>query len=82
MDERREENRRRLKALAEAERVKRAAAEPEIARKQAALARARADLARTLVELELTEAELEAERPLAANDDADATRAGPTTPEG
>lgn len=69
MDRGREENRRRLAELAETERRKRAAAEPEIARKEAALARAKTELARTLVELELTEAELEAERPIPANDD-------------
>jgi uncharacterized protein involved in exopolysaccharide biosynthesis len=59
MNERREENRRRLTELATEDRRKRAAAEPEIARKEAALARARADLARVNAENALLEAELD-----------------------
>lgn len=69
MSDAREENRRRLKELAEAERLKRAAAEPEIARKEAALAKARADLARLNAEVELMQAELDALSPEPANDD-------------
>lgn len=80
MSDPREENRRRLAELAEAERRKRAAAEPAIARKEAALAEARAKLARTLADTERMQAELDASRsdPAAdpANDDS------PTTPEG
>ena len=59
MDERREENRRRLAELAAEDRLRRAVAEPEIARKEAALARARADLARVNAENALLEAELD-----------------------
>jgi outer membrane protein TolC len=69
MTDRRDENRRRLKELAEAERLKRAAAEPEIARKEAALAKARADLARANDQVARLEAELEALKPEPANDD-------------
>jgi hypothetical protein len=59
MNERREENRRRLAEMAAEDRRKRAAAEPEIARKEAALAAARADLACLNEENALLEAELD-----------------------
>lgn len=74
MSDAREENRRRLKELAEAERLKRAAAEPEIARKEAALAKARADLAKANIEIQLMQAELDALQAEPANDD----EAGPS----
>lgn len=70
MDERREENRRRLKELAETERRRRATAEPEIARKEAALARAKADLARVEADVDRMQAELDVLKAEPANDDA------------
>ena len=60
MDERREENRRRLAEMAAEDRRRRAVAEPEIARKEAALAQARADLARVDEANAALEAELDA----------------------
>ena len=60
MSDRREENRRLLAELAAEDRRKRAAAEPEIGRKEAALLKARADLARLNEENALLEAERDA----------------------
>jgi hypothetical protein len=60
MSDRREENRRRLAEMAAEDRLKRAAAEPEIARKEAALLKARADLARLNEQNALLEAERDA----------------------
>ncbi|HEX8569025.1 MAG TPA: hypothetical protein VF699_03755 [Caulobacteraceae bacterium] len=73
MDQRREENRRRLAELAAENRRARAAAEPEIARKEAALAKARADLARLDEENALLEGELDSLRADSADDDAPGT---------
>ena len=69
MTDRREENRRRLAELAAEDRRKRAAAEPEIARKEAALLKARADLARLNEENALLEAERDALQAEAADED-------------
>ena len=70
MDERREENRRRLAEMAAEDRRRRAVAEPEIARREAALAQARADLARVDEANTALEAELDALKSDPANDDA------------
>jgi hypothetical protein len=69
MEDGREEHRRRLAELAAEDRRKRAEAEPEIARKEAALAEARARLRRLEEDNALREAELNAARLAAANDD-------------
>ena len=69
MDERRQENRRRLAEMAAEDRRRRALAEPEIARKEAALAKARADLARSIEANTLLEAELDALQSAPADDD-------------
>jgi hypothetical protein len=69
MTDRREENRRRLAELAAEDRRKRAAAEPEIARKEAALLKARTDLARLNEENALLEAERDALQAEAADED-------------
>src|SRR3712207_2116239 len=62
MDDRRQEHRRRLAEFAAEDRLRRAAAEPEIARKEAALAEAQARLARTRADNEALEVELDAAR--------------------
>ena len=69
MDERREQNRRRLAEMAAEDRRRRAVAEPEIARKEAALAGARADLARVNEQNALLEAELDDLKTDPADDD-------------
>jgi uncharacterized membrane protein len=68
MDDR-EAHRRRLAELAAEDRRKRAAAEPEIARREAALAEARARLRRLNDENDELEAELDGAKPAPANDD-------------
>jgi len=70
MNEAREEHRRKIAELAAEDRRKRAAAEPEIARKEAALAKAQRDLQRVKDENDFLEAELDALKPDPANDDA------------
>jgi predicted nuclease with TOPRIM domain len=69
MDDRLQEHRQRLAELAAEDRRKRAAAEPEIARKEAALAEARARLRRLNDDNALLEAELDGSEPAPANDD-------------
>lgn len=69
MDERREAHRRRLAELAAEDWRKRAAAEPEIARKEVALAEARARLRRLDDDNALLKAELDAAKPDPSDED-------------
>lgn len=64
----REDHRKRMAELFAADQVKRAQAEPEIARKEAELARERAKLARLQDEAAELETELEAARQAAAEE--------------